>query len=556
MADEKISLKNRITALEFEISILQKVNNLIAFSGNVEKVLERLLDLVIEFVDVEIGIIYLKRLDQNMLRCSVIRSRPDNRIAQKDIDQLKKIILYPGQGIAGRVYEKNIAEIIPDCKEDNRYLADWSQISRYDIRNAVAIPLIFKESRIGVLELFNKVRDPHEFTEDHIHQLNNISNQISIVIENARLHALMNHKFEEMNVLFSAMSMVNSSLTLDEVLDNLMSLAMRIINAEGCSILLRDEEKNILSFVAASGVSKEDIRKISLKKGEGIAGWVAETGESLLIPDVTRDARFTGRIDNYSGFKTKSILAVPLKIENKIIGVTEAINKKGGGVFTFNDRRLLDTFTSTGAMAIQKAQLYEDLNNLFIATIRSMADAIEAKDPYTRGHSERIRRFSLMIAEKINLSKKEKENLGLASLLHDVGKIGVSEKILLKEGKLTEAEWVWMRRHPVIGADMLSHIKQLHACIPGIRNHQERYDGKGYPDGLAGKDIPLFGRIICVADAFDAMTSTRPYRKSVSVEHALDELKKCAGTQFDPEYVDAFLETYGKMFRNHKEDMI
>ncbi|MFH1379271.1 MAG: HD domain-containing phosphohydrolase [bacterium] len=556
MSDEKDALTRKISILEYEISILQKVNNLIAFSGNVEKVLERLLDLIIEFLNVEIGIIYLKRLDQNLLRCSVVRSQPDNLISQKDIEVLKKIVLYPGQGIAGRVYERNVPEIVSDCTADNRYLADWSNISKYNIRNICSIPLIFKESQIGVIELFNKVGDPNDFSEEHIHKLNTISNQVSIVIENARLHALMNHKFEEMNVLFSSMALVNSSLTLDDVLDNLMSMAMRIINAEGCSILLRNEDKNTMSFVAASGARKEEIQHISLKKGEGIAGWVAETGESLLIPDVSRDARFTGRIDQQTGIETKSILAVPLKIENKIIGVAEAINKKGGGVFTFNDRRLLDTFASTGAMGIQKAQLYEDLNNLFISTVRSMADAIEAKDPYTRGHSERIRRFSLMIAENLNLTKREKELLGLSSLLHDVGKIGVPEAILLKEGKLTEAEWVWMRRHPVIGADMLSHIKQLKDCIPGIRNHQERYDGKGYPDGLSGKEIPLFGRIICVADSFDAMTSNRPYRKSLPVEKALEELKECSGTHFDPDCVEAFLKTYGKLFKEKKEDAL
>jgi len=237
-----------------------------------------------------------------------------------------------------------------------------------------------------------------------------------------------------------------------------------------------------------------------------------------------------------------------------VIGVAEAINKKKGGSFSVNDERLLGTFASAGAMAIQKAQLFEDLNDLFIATVRAMADAIEAKDPYTRGHSERIRRFSLMIAERMKLTESDKSMLGLSALLHDVGKIGVPEAILLKEGKLTDAEWVWMRRHPSIGADMLSHIKQLKGAIGGIRHHQERWDGKGYPDGIAGKEIPLFGRIICVADAFDAMTSNRPYRKSLSVEDALEELKRCSSTQFDPECVQAFIDGYMELYKDKKSE--
>lgn len=556
MAEEEKERKEKIASLEYKLSIVQQINNLIAFSGNVEKVLERILDLVLQFIDVEFGMIYLLRLEQKVLKFGLIRSRTPNVISQKDLEQLRTVRLFSGQGIAGHVYEKNISEIIPDCHEDKRYLADWAQLTRHEIRNALAIPLIFKDSRIGVLELFNKKKGPGEFSEENIHQLSAVSNQISIVIENARLHALMNHKLEEMNVLFSAMSMVTGSNTLDDVLDSLMHMAMRIIDAEGCSILLQNEGTDTLSFAAASGAKKEEIQKITLRKGEGIAGWVAEHNQSLLIPDVSRDARFTGRIDQHSGFVTRSILAVPLKIEDKLIGVAEAINKKGGGVFTFNDRRILDTFATTGAMAIQKARLYEDLNDLFIATVRTMADAIEAKDSYTRGHSERIRRFSFMIADCLDLPPDIQKDLGLAALLHDVGKIGVPEKILLKEGKLTEAEWVWMKRHPGIGADMLSHIKQLKNCIPGIRNHHERWDGKGYPDGLLGKDIPLFGRIICITDAFDAMTSNRPYRKSLSLEYALGEIKKCSGAQFDPECAEAFLTKYEEMFKEQKEEML
>ncbi|MBD3271414.1 MAG: GAF domain-containing protein, partial [Elusimicrobia bacterium] len=476
MSEELEQLRSKVGTLEHKISILQRVNDVIAFSGNVEKVLERLLDLTIEFLDVEFAVIYLLRLERNVLKCAVVRSREPSTLNQKDKDHLKGTLLLPGDGLAGHVFEKNICQIVNDTNEDRRHCADWGSLENYPIKNALAVPLIFKELRIGVIELFNKNEKFGGFSEKDIQELSAISNQISIVIENARLHALMNHKLEEMNVLFSAMSLVNSSLKLDDVLDNLMSMAMRIIDAEGCSILLQNLENNTLSFVAASGGKHDEIRNVSLKKGEGIAGWVAEHNESLLIPDVRRDVRFSNRIDQYSGFETQSVLAVPLRIEDTVIGVAEAINKRGGGSFTFNDRRILDTFASTGAMAIQKARLYEDLNELFISTVRSVADAIEAKDPYTRGHSERIRRFSLMIADKLNLDDKNKQDLGLSSLLHDVGKIGVPEAILLKEGKLTEAEWVWMRRHPVIGADMLAHIKKLSNCIPGIRHHQEHYD--------------------------------------------------------------------------------
>jgi HD-GYP domain-containing protein (c-di-GMP phosphodiesterase class II) len=197
-------------------------------------------------------------------------------------------------------------------------------------------------------------------------------------------------------------------------------------------------------------------------------------------------------------------------------------------------------------MAINKAKLYKDLNDLFLSTIKAIANAIEAKDPYTRGHSDRIRTFSLLIAKELGLQEQEIKDLEIAALLHDVGKIGVPEALLRKRSALTPEENEEMMKHPVIGADILFSIKQLQSAIPGIRHHQERYDGKGYPDGLSGEDIPLLARIIAVADTFDAMTSDRPYRKALQDQEALKELEHCSGVQFDEKCVRAFIIGYAK----------
>ncbi len=343
--------------------------------------------------------------------------------------------------------------------------------------------------------------------------------------------------------LIHAIGLVNSTLDLSTVLDMLMSLACQLVNAEASSILLLDEEKGQLYFAAATGKKKEEVRKIYLDRGEGIAGWVAEHGQPMFVPDVSKDARFSSKVDKLSGFKTQSILAVPLKIENKLIGVAEVVNKKDSGNFGPDDLELLQTLSTTGALAIQKAHLYQDLNDLFIGTVRAIADAVEAKDPYTRGHCERMRKFSLVIAEGLNLTEKEMKDIELAALLHDVGKIGVPEKILLKESKLTDEEWQTIKKHPVIGAEILSGIKQLHSALPGVRYHHERYDGKGYPEGLNAEKIPLVARILAVTDAYDAMTSTRPYREACPEEKANQELIRLKGIQFDPKCVDIFLQS-------------
>ncbi|MCK5533591.1 HD-GYP domain-containing protein, partial [bacterium] len=259
------------------------------------------------------------------------------------------------------------------------------------------------------------------------------------------------------------------------------------------------------------------------------------------------DPRFAKRVDQISGFKTKSMLCIPLKVGHKIVGVIEVINKKKKGSFTADDIRICSSLAGQSAMAIEKAKLYRDLEDLFLSTIKSIAEAIDAKDPYTRGHCERIRKYTVLIAEKFGFSEKEKRNIEIAALLHDVGKIGVPEAVLTKEGTLTEKEWKKIKKHPVMGEQILSSIKQLEEVLPVIRHHQERFDGSGYPDKLEGNDIPLASRIIAVVDSFDAMTSERPYRRnSFSDEMALKEIEIKAGSQFDPQCVQAFLIIYQK----------
>lgn len=349
-------------------------------------------------------------------------------------------------------------------------------------------------------------------------------------------------EIEELKALLDSIKLVNSTLDLNIVLDHLMALAKDVTDSEAASALL--VEGGRLCFVAASGKKSSEIRKVYLDKGEGIAGWVVAHGEPIVIDDVTKDGRFSHKADDSSGFRTSSVLAVPLKIENTMIGVVEAVNKRGGAGYSENDIRMLANLADSAAVAINKAQLYADLNKLFLSTITAFAKAIEAKDPYTRGHSERVRDISMAIGRRMGLEGKEEKELEITALLHDIGKIGVAEAVLRKKGKLDESEYAEMKKHPSIGAEILSSISQLATAIPGIKHHQERFDGKGYPDGLKGAGIPLFARIIAVADTFDAMTSNRPYRDRQTDGTAIGEIKRCTGAQFDPECVGAFMSAY------------
>ncbi len=191
-------------------------------------------------------------------------------------------------------------------------------------------------------------------------------------------------------------------------------------------------------------------------------------------------------------------------------------------------------------------RLYSQLEDLYLSTILALASAIDAKHPYTRGHSERVTRYAVAIGREMGLDKDTLSDLRISALLHDVGKIGVKDVVLDKNGKLTDDEYLEIRRHPVIGAQIVGKISNSERIVPGILDHHERYDGKGYPSGKRGEEISLFGRIIAVADTFDAMTSTRSYRKALPFQVAVEEIVYNAGYQFDPKVVKHFVQAYEK----------
>ena len=198
------------------------------------------------------------------------------------------------------------------------------------------------------------------------------------------------------------------------------------------------------------------------------------------------------------------------------MGVIELINELGDEPFSKEDLDLFAALANQVAIATENARLYEEMKGTFVSTAEAVAEAIERRDPYTGNHTRRVQGYCSAIAKYLSLSPSEEEDLRLAAILHDVGKIAVKDNILQKKGRLSEREFAAMKEHPRVGAEIMAHIKQLHEVIPGIRSHQERNDGMGYPDGLKDGDIPLVARIIAVADTYDAMTTDRPYRKSLT----------------------------------------
>jgi len=269
----------------------------------------------------------------------------------------------------------------------------------------------------------------------------------------------------------------------------------------------------------------------------------------LVVNNVRKDPIFRNKVLPFSRERLPihSFLAVPLRKEGLTVGALIVSNRKRPGyAFGEDDARLLLTLSNYITIALLNAQLYQNLKHFFISTVSSLARAIDAKDPYTSGHSERVMKYALAIGEKYGLKEEELENLRLASLLHDIGKIGIKDSVLSKPRKLSLHEQRQMKDHPSIGARIVELIDDSHNIIRGILEHHERFNGSGYPKGLKGRGISLEARIIAIADTFDALTTDRTYRKKYSTKEALSEIARGSSVQFDPKVLRAFTKSFSQ----------
>jgi len=363
---------------------------------------------------------------------------------------------------------------------------------------------------------------------------------------NRRLDKLKRNeeRAKRLTLLSQLSQLLNSTLDPKEIQRGAMEAATRLMKAEVGSLLLVHEEKRHLYFEVALGEREEDLKTISLRFGEGIAGWVAQHGKPLIMNSPEKDRRFFKGVDEKTEFKTRNIICVPVRVKEKTIGVLEAINKKGKGGFNKEDLSLLISLADQVAIALDNSRLYQELEEMFFQTAKSLADAIEKRDPHTGGHTQRVTLYSQAIAKYLPLTSLEKKWVKITSVLHDIGKIGIEDDILKKPKPLSPGEFEIIKRHSNMGAEIIEHIRQLREIIPGVKYHHEQVDGKGYPDGLRGKDIPILAKIVAVADTYDAMTTDRPYRKAMDKKIAIEELKRCSGTQLDGEVVEAFIHAY------------
>jgi len=422
------------------------------------------------------------------------------------------------------------------------------------------VPLRVGGEAIGVLALGEARSEAREaFDADKLRLVTSIAAMTASAINRAGLFEQLERRVSELAILYEMDRRMAASLHVRDILDFAVQSIPRVIGAEACSLLLWDEWEKALIVRAGEGWPGVGVGKARYRQGEGLVGRVFLERRAANVPDVSADPRWKskyGEDEKLPSGRARCALAVPLILGEKTLGVLNVVNKiplpspvgtEGPGVsaFTEADEAILTSVASQMAVALENARLYEDLRDLSIATIRSLATAIDARDPYTRGHSEGVTRLAVQLARELGWDEADLEMLEFAALLHDVGKIAVPDAILRKPGPLTSEEWDVMHRHPYYSRQIVAPVEPLRRLTPWIYHHHERWDGTGYPDGLKGEAIPLAARIIAVADVWDALRSDRPYRKAWPEKKALEYIREQAGQHFDPQVVEVFLRVSG-----------
>lgn len=343
---------------------------------------------------------------------------------------------------------------------------------------------------------------------------------------------------EKLTVLLNVAGNISRELKLDRLLMLIMDEVKNVLECDRCTVFILDRGHDELWSRVAHGE-----KEIRFPSHMGIAGHVATTGEVLNIPDAYADDRFNPNIDRKTGYKTRNILTIPMRNRlGEIIGVFQALNKFDGP-FSNDDEELLDAISSIAATQIENAQLYDEQKKTFASFIETLASTIDARDPLTAGHSKRIALFADEIAKVVSMDEQQREVLRTAAMLHDYGKIAVREAVLTKDGPLNEEEFRHIQSHPEFTKSILEKInfsRELHSVPLIAASHHEKLNGSGYPSGLSDGEIPDMGKILAVADVFDALTSKRHYRDRMDFTKVMNILTEESGTHFDTNYVSAF----------------
>jgi GAF domain-containing protein len=445
-----------------------------------------------------------------------------------------------GQGIIGAVALSRQPLAVPDVAGSFDMAAGPPDLHAAGLRAALCVPITSQQAFWGTLAVFSP--EKREWSTDDTRVLSTLANQAVVALNNAELFDSSKTMIWELGNLMDGLTAVTSTLEIDEVLNQVLASVGKAAEAQIGVLALEDEETKTLAVRAAAGTDRDTAQKLALDLGGEICQEVFAKGTAFM--------HYTDKPGATSGpLDPRAVLCVPLMLRTVPIGVLFLANYVEGKPFSEDHKRVATELGAQASVAIDNARLFQERELVVLESLKAMAQLVDAKDPYTAGHSSRVTDYSLTIAREMNYAPGDEgawKRLEQGGLLHDIGKINVPDAILGKPGKLTDEEFDILKRHPVVGYDVLKNLHMLSDELVIVRSHHERFDGKGYPDGKKGDELALIAWIVAAADAFDAMTSDRPYRRGMSIEVALGEISKCRGTHFHPAVADAVLEAHEK----------
>jgi HD-GYP domain-containing protein (c-di-GMP phosphodiesterase class II) len=438
-----------------------------------------------------------------------------------------------GQGIIGAVMLSQTVTALADTSTSFD-LSSPPDLKSLGLRSALCTPMLEDGHLWGTLSVFDVKK--HDWTADDQRVLATLGNQGVVAVRNAELYDNNQRSIWELKNLQEALQAATSTLDLNQVLQQVLAGAAKASSAQIGCLALDDAGKLVLK--GGFGTDSKTAEKLALGLGGDICRRVLATGQPFME---TLEPKAGG--DN--PLNPRAVLCVAITLRGKPTGVLFLANYQVGRPFSADHRNLVTELAAQAAVAIDNAQLFQDREVLILKVLEALATTLDERDPYTAGHSERVTQYALMIARQMKYSSKEQAawlRLERGARLHDIGKVIVPDEVMQKPGKLTDAEFAKMKEHTVVGFNILSGLKMLTDELIIVRSHHERYDGKGYPDRKKGDELPIFAWIASAADAIDAMTSDRPYRRGMSMEVALDQVRQGAGTHFHPDVSEAVLD--------------
>lgn len=529
------SIRRRLTELE----AVKDVSVGLRAALRLEEMLPLLLDTTLRVLGLDRGAIWLYDPDADLLRVALARGY----VAQ-DGSAIEVLPEKPGTGLAGRIFATGLIHMSKDYASDPHFPEAMRNRIPSGI-GGVEVPLRAEGQVIGILTV--NTMAPRELDQDEVNVVTTLAEMAGNAIQRSRLHQKTEQQLELFRTLNEVDRIILSSFDLKFNLQMITARVVEQLNVDASNILIYEPVTQMLTSNEGTGFTNADFQGKQVLLGDGFAGRAAAERKTLRVENLRKEDINPRLAKALAGERFTTYLAVPLVAKGELRGVMEIFHSKP----LPRDEDWLgrvDALAGRAAIAIDTLKVFENLERSnkelllsYDAAIEGWSRALDLRDKETEGHSQRVTELAVNLARSMGMKGKELINLSRGALLHDIGKMGVSDNILRKEGALTEEEWVAMRKHPTYARDMLESIGYLQDAIDVPYGHHEKWDGSGYPRGLQGEQIPLAARIFAVADVYDALTSDRPYRKAWTREKTIEYIRNESGKHFDPRVVEAFL---------------